>query len=301
MALPERMFERMLIDKFLRYLKYEKRCSAHTLNSYGNDLEQFATYLKRQYDEKDLRAANHFYIRSWMVHLLESGIKSASINRKISTLRSFYRFLVREGILSVNPMKKIITPKIPSRLPHFIHTEKMETVFSDRHFDDSFEGRQERIILELLYATGMRRAELAGLKESDIDFANHIIRVYGKRNKERLIPMLPSLAKALQQFIQEKSLLRHSEFLLTDPTGRPLGAARIYQIVKKHLTLAGVPGKKSPHVLRHTFATHLLNNGADINALKEILGHASLAATQIYTHNTIEKLKSVYKQAHPKA
>ncbi len=295
------MFEQMLIDKFLRYLQFEKRCSSHTLINYSNDLKQFATYLEKQYEEKDLRAANHFYIRSWMVHLLENKIKPASINRKISTLKSFYRFLVREGIMSVNPMKKIIAPRVPSRLPHFIHAERMEAVFSDMHFDDSFEGRQERIILELLYATGMRRAELAGLKENDIDFANQTIRVFGKRNKQRLIPMLPSLARSIKHFIQEKSLYRHSEFLLTDTFSKPLGSARIYKIVKKHLTLAGIPGRKSPHVLRHTFATHLLNNGADISALKEILGHASLAATQIYTHNTIEKLKAIYKQAHPKA
>jgi integrase/recombinase XerC len=291
----------MLTEKFFRYLQYEKRYSQHTLGSYRKDLQQFSDFLQKQYEEKDLKSATHFYIRSWIVSLMDCQMQARSVSRKISTLRSFYRFLVKEGILETSPMKKIVAPKIPARLPHFIHPEKMKDVFEAHRFEDNFEGRQEKIILELLYATGMRRAELAGLKDSDIDFGQGTIRVLGKRNKERLIPMLPFLARSLKSFIAEKNELHPAPYLLVNKHAEPLGVHRIYAAVKKHLSGAGAPGKKSPHVLRHTFATHLLNNGADINAIKEILGHASLAATQVYTHNTIEQLKNIYKQAHPKA
>ncbi len=291
----------MLTEKFFRYLQFEKRFSQHTLTSYKKDLQQFADFLEKQYDEKDLKAATHFYIRSWIVSLMDSKMQARSVNRKISSLRSFYRFLVKEGVLEISPMKKIVAPKTPAKLPHFIHQEKMTDVFSGCFFNDSFEGRQEKIILEILYATGMRRAELAGLKDTDIDFGQGVIRVLGKRNKERLIPMLPGLAQSLKDFVDEKNRLYDCAFLLVNKKSGPLGVQKIYSIVKKHLSDAGTPGKKSPHVLRHTFATHLLNNGADINAIKEILGHASLAATQVYTHNTIEQLKNIYKQAHPKA
>ncbi|MBL7929572.1 MAG: tyrosine-type recombinase/integrase [Bacteroidia bacterium] len=291
----------MLTEKFFRYLQFEKRFSQHTLISYKKDLQQFADFLKKQYEEKNLEAATHFYIRSWIVSLMDSKMQARSVNRKISALRSFYRFLVKEGLLETSPMKKIVAPKIPAKIPHFIHQEKMADVFAEQFFEDSFEGRQEKIILEILYATGMRRAELSGLKDTDIDFGQGVIRVLGKRNKERLIPMLPSLARSLKSFLDEKNNLHDCAALLVSNKSEPLGTQKIYSIVKKHLAEAGTTGKKSPHVLRHTFATHLLNNGADINAIKEILGHASLAATQVYTHNTIEKLKNIYKQAHPKA
>lgn len=291
----------MLTEKFFRYLQFEKRFSQHTLISYKKDLQQFADFLKKQYEEKNLEAATHFYIRSWIVSLMDSKMQARSVNRKISALRSFYRFLVKEGLLETSPMKKIVAPKIPAKIPHFIHQEKMADVFAEQFFEDSFEGRQEKIILEILYATGMRRAELSGLKDTDIDFGQGVIRVLGKRNKERLIPMLPSLTRSLKSFLDEKNNLHDCAALLVSNKSEPLGTQKIYSIVKKHLAEAGTTGKKSPHVLRHTFATHLLNNGADINAIKEILGHASLAATQVYTHNTIEKLKNIYKQAHPKA
>lgn len=291
----------MLTDKFFRYLQFEKRFSPHTIVSYKKDVQQFSDFLEKQYEEKDLKAATHFYIRSWIVSLIDSKMQARSVNRKISALRSLYRFLVKEGMIETSPMKKIVAPKIPSRLPHFIHQEKMTDVFAEQFFDDSFAGRQEKIILEILYCTGMRRAELAGLKDSDIDFGQGVIRVLGKRNKERLIPMLPGLACSLKKYMDEKNSLNNSNHLLVSNKSVPLTVQKIYSVVKKHLTSAGTPGKKSPHVIRHTFATHLLNNGADINAIKEILGHASLAATQVYTHNTIEQLKNIYKQAHPKA
>lgn len=291
----------MTAEKFFRYLQFEKRFSQHTLISYKKDLQQFSDFLEKQYEEKDLKAATHFYIRSWIVSLMDSKMQARSVNRKISALRSFYRFLVKEGVLETSPMKKIVAPKIPAKLPHFIHQEKMKDVFAEQFFEDSFEGRQEKIILEILYSTGMRRAELAGLKDNDIDLGQGVIRVLGKRNKERLIPMLPGLAHSLKHFISEKNSLHNCSFLLVGKKSEPLRVQKIYSIVKKHLSDAGTTGKKSPHVLRHTFATHLLNNGADINAIKEILGHASLAATQVYTHNTIEQLKNIYKQAHPKA
>lgn len=294
-------FALMLTEKFFRYLQFEKRFSPHTIAAYKKDLQQFAEFLEKQYEEKDLKAATHFYIRSWIVSLMDGKLQARSVNRKISALRSFYRFLVREGILQTSPMKKIVAPKTPAKLPHFIHQELMPDIFDSRFFEDSFEGRQEKLILEMLYSTGMRRSELANLKEDDIDFGQGVIRVLGKRNKERLIPMIPSLAGSLADFLKEKNRVHHCRHLLTGKNSEPLRPQQIYAIVKKHLSWAGAPGRKSPHVLRHTFATHLLNNGADINAIKEMLGHASLAATQVYTHNTIEQLKNIYKQAHPKA
>ncbi|MCC6385178.1 MAG: tyrosine-type recombinase/integrase [Bacteroidia bacterium] len=291
----------VMTGKFLRYLRYEKRFSAYTIKAYQSDLEQFITFLEEQYEEQNINKATHFYIRSWIVSLIDAGIQARSITRKISSLRSFYKFQVREGLLPSNPMQKIIAPKIPGKLPHFVQKEKMQEVFDSHHFDDNYDGHLERTVLETLYATGMRRAELAALRDQDIDFSQGVIRVIGKRNKERIIPMLSSLATTLRIFLIEKNKRVSNQLVLIRKNGKPLGPVGIYSIVKKHLSMSGVPGKKSPHVLRHTFATHLLNSGADINAIKEILGHASLAATQVYTHNTIEQLKAIYKQAHPKA
>ncbi|MFI5219976.1 MAG: tyrosine recombinase XerC [Bacteroidia bacterium] len=296
----------MPVKSFLSYLKFEKRFSQHTLTAYETDLKQFFNYLQSQYQTTDVKEVTHFFVRSWMVSLVDKKTTAKSINRKISTLKSFFKFLVKEKMVEQNPMVKIVVPKIPKRLPDFVSTEKMELLFKHVEFDEGYKGARDRMMLELLYGTGMRRAELAGLQDNSIDFGNNTVKVLGKRNKERVVPLTPSLVKMLKNYLGEKNSYlktcnQPNNFLFLDSHCKQIYPKLIYLTVKKYLGAVTTSKKKSPHVLRHSFATHMLNNGADINAIKELLGHASLAATQVYTHNTIEKLKKVYKQAHPKA
>jgi len=241
-------------------------------------------------------------IRSWLVYLMEHQVGSRSVNRKLTTLKSFYRFLLREGVLDENPMHKINSPKIAKRLPVFVEKEKMEMLFNQVTFGEGYPGIRDRLILELFYSTGMRLSELVNLKESDVDFHHDTIKVLGKRNKERLIPFSMKFESLLKSYLDEKGKAFGDldDLFLTDK-GRKIYPKLVYRIVSRYIGEVTTMGKKSPHVLRHTFATHLLNNGAELNAVKELLGHASLSATQVYTHNTIEKLKRIYKQAHPKA
>ena len=293
-------------EKFLRFLQFEKRYSGHTIVSYKTDLEQFFGYLKKTYSTENPKDITHFFVRSWIVNLIEAKVTARSVNRKISTLKSFFRFLLKEKIVKHNPMLKIISPKIPKRLPEFIQQDKLELLFNHTEFGNDYQGIRNRLILELLYGTGMRRAELAGLKDNAIDFSTASIKVTGKRNKERIIPLADSLTGLLKNYLVEKNNFlsacgMQNDFLLLDIHCNAIKAGTIYLVVKKYLSAVTTGKKKSPHLLRHSFATHMLNNGADINAIKELLGHASLAATQVYTHNTIEKLKKIYKQAHPKA
>ena len=290
-------------EAFIDYLRSEKRLSPHTTLAYSNDLNQFFLYLKAVYSTEDIKEANHSIIRSWIVSLIENKITPPSVNRKISTLKSFYKFLLREKVLDVNPMHKIQSPKNPKRLPVFVEESKMNSLIEDVSFSNDFEGRRDLLIIELLYSTGMRRTELVNLKESDINFHNSTVKVLGKRNKERLIPVTPGIKELITEYIEikNKSVVAKKDFLFLTEKGNQIYAGSVYRIVKGALEKVTTLKKKSPHVLRHTFATHLLNNGADLNAIKELLGHANLAATQIYTHNTIEKLKSVYSKAHPKA
>lgn len=293
----------MHYDAFIKYLQYEKRMSPHTVLSYSNDLQQFQTYLDAIYKVSDIREVNHSIIRSWIVSLMDNKLSSRSVNRKISTLKSFYKYLLREKVVSINPMGKIQSPKNPKRLPIFIEESKMEAISTGEIYGEGFKGARDMLLIEVLYATGMRRAELINLKIRDIDLAKGTLKVLGKRNKERLIPVTTNLAGLIREYLDLRRKLDTSgnDHLFINEKGNPLNPSSVYRSVRDTLKKVTTLSKKSPHVLRHTFATHLLNNGANLNAIKELLGHANLAATQVYTHNTIEKLKNVYSKSHPRA
>lgn len=293
------------VQLFLQHIQYTKRYSPNTLEAYTRDLDQFAHFLHKQYEKDDVTAATHTEIRSWMVEMMQQKITPRSINRKVSTLKSFFKFMMRDGKVKKNPLSKVQTPKTGKRLPVFVEQTNIDQLLNNVVFPDGYEGALDRIIIELLYGTGMRRSELLNLKETDIDSYNSQIKVLGKGNKERLIPIHNQLLTAIKKYIEEKHLAitegQQGSYLLVTDKGKKLSAAAVYNTVKKHLSVVTTINKRSPHVLRHTFATHLMNNGADINAVKELLGHSSLAATQVYTHNTIDKLKNIHAKAHPKA
>lgn len=289
-------------DRFFAYIQYEKRYSPHTVTAYRNDLEQFYAYLRAVYQTAEVKEADASMIRSWIVSLIEENISPRSINRKLCALKSFYKFLIREGEVTSNPMSKIRSPRNPGRLPVYLEEEKMKRLLDETEWREGFQGMRDQLILELFYATGMRLSELVHLNESAVDFNSDTIKVLGKRNKERLIPFGNRMKSMLSAYIREKHrLFGESDSLLVTDKGAKVYHKMIYLTVRHYLTLVTTVDKKSPHVLRHTFATHMLNNGAGLNAVKELLGHANLSATQVYTHNTIEKLKRIYKQAHPKA
>ena len=292
------------IQHFLDYLKFQKRYSPHTIISYKNDLDAFFVFLQYQFGENMLSDIKTAFIRSWLAELKQQGMESKTINRKISTLKSFFKYQLRQQTITVSPMAAIISPKISKRLPQFVDKKDITTLFTHVEFPDSWEGKTERLILELLYNTGIRQAELIGLKVTDISKDNSTIKVLGKGNKERIIPVNNKLMNYLQEYMVDKRKLHEmydKTFLLVTAAGKKLYPRYVYNAVNKNLARVTTIDKKSPHVLRHTFATHLMNNGAELNAVKELLGHSSLAATQIYTHNTIEKLKDIHKKAHPKA
>ena len=296
-------FEKHLQD-FLDHLKYQKRYSRHTIISYENDLTAFATFLLKDFAEVDITAVKPTYIRSWLASLKESKITSKSINRKISSLRSFFKHLLRNEVIKVSPMATVVSPKVPKRLPQFADEKATDKLFSEVAFADGFAGLTEKLVLEVLYNTGIRRSELVNLKEHNIDRSNSNIKVLGKGSKERIIPVSAELMDHIRHYSEEKKKLfgdNENRVLFVSDKGKQITAAKVYAIAKEKLAGVTTIEKKSPHILRHSFATQLMNNGADINAVKELLGHSSLAATQIYTHNTIEKLKDVYKKAHPKA
>lgn len=288
----------MYLEEFFSYIKSEKRFSDHTIISYKTDLNQFSKFLKEEYDIIDQSKASFKIIRNWVSILVESGLKSNSVNRKISTLKTFYKFLSIYNYSNSNPTLKLLSPKSSKRIPVFVEKENMNNLFDSNFFDNSFCGRRDKLIIELFYFTGIRLSELINIKISDLDFVNSQIKVLGKRNKERLIPITYNVLNALSDF---QNMFNLKNFLFSDENGKKLYSKKVYRIVNKYLAKISSIQKKSPHVLRHSFATHMLNNGADINAIKEILGHANLSATQIYTHNSIKKLKNVHKQAHPKA
>ncbi|MDC0314082.1 tyrosine-type recombinase/integrase [Flavobacteriales bacterium] len=289
-----------MVNKFLEYLEFEKRYSKHTIVSYKTDLLQFDTYLSVVF-EVGVEDATHVMIRSWMVTLVESGISSRTINRKKSTLQVFYKYLKAKVLIQESPMQKVVAPKVEKRLPHYVKKQDMESLFSEVEFTNDFFGSRDRLILELFYSTGMRLSELVELKEGSV--LEDSIKVVGKRNKERVIPITSVMKGKIIDYIR----LKRNEFpestqsLFVTDKGEKLYQKFVYRKVKQYLSLVTSQGKKSPHVLRHTFATHMLDNGAELNAIKEVLGHASLSATQVYTHNSIEKLKNVYKQAHPRS
>ena len=290
------------IQIFLDYLKYEKRYSKHTIIAYQNDLEQFFQFLVSQFDTPELSTLTGTMIRSWLAEIKEDEISSKSINRKISSLKSFFKYQLKTGALLKSPMGTIIAPKVSKRLPMFVEQIDMDNLFKHQQFSDDWNGRTERLVILLFYSTGMRLSELIQLKESQLDAAYNQVKVLGKGNKERIIPISKELIVQLQNYINEKpEKLAAITNLFITKNGNPLQPKSVYTFVKKSLSEVTTIQKKSPHILRHSFATHLMNNGADLNAVKELLGHSSLAATQIYTHNTIEKLKEVFNKAHPKA
>ena len=291
------------ISKFLSYIQYERRGSPHTLVAYKTDLEQFVLFLFSQ--NQSVEEATHRDIRSWQIALMEDNDTARTINRKLSTLKAFYRFMLRNKYLTTNPMDKVIAPKQSKRLTHFVSEQDMDTVFDYLEFSNDFEGKRDRTILELFYATGIRLSEMMQIKKGDLDFHSGTIKVLGKRKKERIIPIAPQIVQLLKEYINflEKSFgfVNYNENIFVTVKGKPIYPKLIYRIVRKYLDAATTIDKRSPHVIRHTFATHLLDNGADLLAIKELLGHSSLAATQIYTHTSIEKIKKTYKQAHPRA
>ncbi len=291
------------ILSFLNYLEFEKRYSKRTVESYQTDLLQFQKYCTG-IGGCELNLADSKLIRGWIVSLLEDNCGNRSVNRKISALKSFYKFLLRHGHIKVSPMLKIESLKTGKQLPVFVTTKQTQQLFNDVEFGSDFKGCRNRLILELFYATGIRLSELIGIKLKDIDKANLTLKVFGKRNKERLIPVTLGMIRTIDAYLvikDKEAVGGDNDYLLVTNKGDKLYPRFVYRVVTEALKLVSTQDKRSPHGLRHTFATHLLNNGAEINAIKELLGHSSLAATQVYTHNTFEKLKKIYKQAHPRA
>ena len=293
----------MFIARFIHYLQFEKRFSQLTVTAYNNDLQQFLIFLALP--ESELLTVTHLQVRNWMLTLMDDGNEAKTVNRKISSLRTFYRFLQRNELIKSNPMTQVRSPKVPKRLPVVITEQKMDTLLDGGfEFSADFPGLRDRLIIELLYGTGMRLAELVGLKDEDVDSYGQQVKVLGKRNKQRIIPVHSSLAKLIAEYkiqkINQNFDNKGSALIVTD-TGRDIYSKFVYRTVRRVLSAVSTHDKRSPHILRHSFATSLLNRGADLNAIKELLGHSSLAATQVYTHNSVEKLKSIYKQAHPKA
>lgn len=291
------------INSFLSYLEYERRFSAHTIGAYKKDLYQFHDYCRENYTFVNADNIKLAHIRSWSVQLMQEGISSRSIGRKLSALRSFFKFLKYKGIIVINPAIGLKNPKTPKRLASHIPEKDLKQLFSKAIFSDSFEGYRDRAILEMIYATGIRRSELIRLENDDISFEEQQMKVKGKGNKERILPMLPELIKCMKEYI----LIRNETFpeintaaFYVSSKGLRMYPKLVYNIVVRYLSMISTSSKRSPHVLRHSFATHLVESGAELNAVKELLGHTSLAATQIYTHNSIEELKKVYSLAHPK-
>lgn len=294
----------MDLRSFLSYLKSEKRYSSHTIKAYETDLQQLQQYLLTTFETNDLFTVSHTHLRSWMVTLMEQGISARSINRKISSLKTFYRFEMRRGNIKASPASKLVSPKVKKRLPVFVNEAQMDELFRQESDAGEFSVVRNELVIELLYNTGMRVSELVGLKDSSIDRYTGSVKVLGKGNKERIIPMSKEMINSLRRYKELRNKLfdrNATDTLLVTDSGKPVNSRYVYRIVNSMLGKFTTLDKKSPHVLRHTFATHLLNKGAEISAIKELLGHASLAATQVYTHNTIDKLKDIYKKAHPKA
>jgi len=288
--------------EFIDYLQFEKRFSKHTVIAYSNDLVQFYAYLKKEYELDDIKQVSHTFIRSWVVQLLEQKISPRTVNRKITTLKSYYKYLLQQRVLDVNPMLKIISPKSAKRLPLFVEKVKMNQLLDTVVFEEGFTGVRDKLVIELFYVSGMRLSELINIQLSDLDVYNNTIKVVGKRNKERSIPITLEMQKKITRYIECRSkIVSNSNTLFISEKGDAIYPKFVYRKINEYLGMVTTLEKKSPHVLRHTFATHMLDNGADLLAIKEILGHASLSATQIYTHNTIEKLKNIHTKAHPKA
>jgi integrase/recombinase XerC len=296
----------MFLERFIQYIQFEKRYSPHTVAAYQSDIHQFFEFLKANGDAvTHPDEITYQSIRGWMVHLMDDALTARSVNRKIASLRKYFRFLQREGIILSNPVAKVQSPKPVKHLPVVVEEERLTQLLdSDEIFTADFGGQRDKLIIEMLFGTGIRLAELVGLKEADIDFYESTLKVLGKRNKERIVPLNHELRHLLDNYValkKNQNFGNNSVTLIVTDKGANAYPKLIYLIVQKYLSNISTHSKRSPHVLRHTFATSLLNNGADLNAIKELLGHANLSATQVYTHNSVERLKSIYKQAHPKA
>jgi integrase/recombinase XerC len=300
----------MLKDKYIDYLRFEKRYSAHTILAYHTDLDNFSGFLSLQYNITDLLLADHTLIRSWLISLIERKVSARSVSRKLSALKSFYKYCQKQGLIKNSPMLKVVAPRASKSLPVFLTHDNIDALFNAVNFDPGFEGCRDKMIITLFYATGIRRAELVQINMFDLDLDTGILKVLGKRNKERIVPLGEKVIGQLKEYIimrdkflsENKYITQNNNHsLFVTSKGLPVYPRLIHNIVHQYLSVIASNSKLSPHVLRHSFATHMLDDGADLNAIKEILGHSSLAATQVYTHNTIEKLKSIYKQAHPRA
>lgn len=291
-------------DDFINYLQYEKRASKHTLLAYTTDLHQVAAFLQDTFDMKTIQEAGHTQLRSWTVFLLQSGMESRTINRKISTLKAYFKFLRRHGKIEQDPTQRLSRPKVPKRLPMVVEAKQMDRLLDELTFTDDFDGIRDKTMLELFYGCGIRLSELVQLQCKDVDLLGDTIKVLGKRNKQRIIPISPLLKAQIGVYLSQRLTVAkagHNDHFLVTSKGLPMYPKLVYILVKKYLSMVTTISQRSPHVLRHSYATHLLDNGADLNAVKELLGHSSLAATQVYTHNSIEKLKEVYRKTHPKA
>jgi integrase/recombinase XerC len=289
-------------ESFVNYLKFEKRCSSHTVVAYKNDLDQFVQFCIEVVGEFNVKKTDSKLVRSWIVHLMENKLSARSVNRKITTVKSFFKYLMKELIVEKNPATYLSLPKIRKKLPNFVEENNLHHLLDDGFFDIDFKGIRDKLVLTLLYGTGIRLAELLLLKDSDFDTKMCLIKVLGKRKKERIIPYPTSINSLLDAYLNIRNIEIgfKTERLLVTENGKPVYEKLIYRVVKNSLAKVTLLEKKSPHVLRHTYATHLLNKGADLNAVKELLGHANLAATQIYTHTSFERLHDIYKQAHPR-
>jgi integrase/recombinase XerC len=297
----------MHVDSFLQYLRYEKNYSAHTVEAYERDIRQFQAFVCGEENTFNPQETGAGVVRQWIISLMEEGYSPLSVNRKLSSLKSFFRYLYRNQKITANPMTKVSGPKVHKPLPNFVKDKDMDVLLHEDlpetpEGEKTFEGERDRAILDVLYTTGMRCAELVGLKEGDVDFDAQLIKVTGKRNKQRLIPFAKVLKDSLQEYQDSRSrAVAAPQAFFVRKDGRPLNNNMVYRIIHKELAAVPNLSKRSPHVLRHSFATSMLNNGADLNAVKELLGHASLASTEVYTHTTFEELKKTYQQAHPRA
>lgn len=294
-----------MIDSFINYLEFEKKASPHTVSAYRRDLTQLEEFVAVSFEMKAIADAQHAELRAWVIDLVDSGLSTTSVNRKIATLRSYYKFLRRSRIIAKDPTYKLKSFKNPKRLPEFVQESAIESVLNESVYEPTFEGQRDKMVMEFLYLTGVRLSELIGLKWSDINLVEDSVKVLGKRKKERIIPITKSLRQNIllyqKVFAERFSNVCQSDYFIVSNQQKQSYPMMIFRIVRHYLDLFAQTSKRSPHVLRHTFATHLLNKGADLNAVKDLLGHANLAATQVYTHNSMERLKAVFEQAHPKA
>jgi len=288
---------------FRDYLQLEKNYSPHTVNAYLNDITSFHTFITNEFEQESLLEVNYSQIRSWIVSLIDANISNVSVNRKIASLKSFYKFLLKTKQMETSPLLKHKSLKTPKTLQIPFSEKELDDVLHHIQYPDGFEGIRDKLIIDLFYTTGIRRTELIHLKQNNFDESKATIKVLGKRNKERMLPVLPAILLQIKHYLTERAYLEHitdSDYLFLTEKGKKMNDSLVYRLINKYFSGVSEKVKKSPHILRHTFATHLLNNGADLNSVKELLGHSSLASTQIYTHNSLAELKKVFNEAHPR-